>query len=145
MASSADYNNSVFINCPFDKDYMLLFHAIIFTVYRCGFLPVCALAEDDASDTRLDVRDWLYTLSKRKTIPFHPVIQKDYNRFIENLSGLVVKSKLNIIDIPFNDYCQIVEDFISEKYRINNPLPLTNNPIFSTCFARFALLHTASR
>lgn len=50
----ANYKDSVFINCPFDKEYIPLLYAIIFTVYRCGFFPVCALAEDDASDNRLD-------------------------------------------------------------------------------------------
>jgi len=50
----AKYNDKVFINCPFDKDYMPIFQAIVFGVYRCGFYPVCALEEDDGTDNRLD-------------------------------------------------------------------------------------------
>jgi len=48
-----DYNDSVFINCPFDDGYKTLFRAIIFTVYRCGFYPLSALSEDDGTDNRL--------------------------------------------------------------------------------------------
>jgi hypothetical protein len=48
------YALSVFINCPFDNNYKPLFQAIVFTVYRCGFSPQCALQEDDSSDNRID-------------------------------------------------------------------------------------------
>ncbi len=51
--SRLEYDNAVFINCPFDEEYTPLFHAIIFTVYRCGFLPVSALGEDNALENRL--------------------------------------------------------------------------------------------
>jgi len=54
MKEPADYNNSVFVNCPFDDDYQLLFRAMIFTIYRCGFTPKSALAEDDGLDNRID-------------------------------------------------------------------------------------------
>lgn len=47
------YNDAVFINCPFDDDYTPLLHAIVFCIYRCGFIPVTALGEDNALDNRL--------------------------------------------------------------------------------------------
>jgi hypothetical protein len=50
----AGYHDSVFINCPFDDDYMPILRAITFTVYRCGFLPRTALEEDNASHYRLN-------------------------------------------------------------------------------------------
>jgi len=53
MAASG-YNDHIFINCPFDEDYMPLLQAIIYSIYRCGFIPQCALGEDNASDIRLD-------------------------------------------------------------------------------------------
>lgn len=47
-------SNNVFINCPFDDDaYTPIFQAIIFCIYRCGFIPVTALIEDNALDNRL--------------------------------------------------------------------------------------------
>ena len=47
------YNDNVFINCPFDITYKLLFDAIVFAVYDCGFVARCALEEDDGSQIRV--------------------------------------------------------------------------------------------
>ncbi|PSJ47016.1 hypothetical protein C7I36_03610 [Zobellella taiwanensis] len=51
---SSDYEVSVFINCPFDSQYEPLFEAILFTIYKCGLKPRCALEHDDAGETRID-------------------------------------------------------------------------------------------
>ena len=48
------YNDSVFINCPFDEDYKPILYAVMYVVYRCGFYPKTALDEDDGSDNRLN-------------------------------------------------------------------------------------------
>lgn len=48
------YENSVFINCPFDPQYWPLFEAITFSVYDCGFFPRCALEVDDSSQVRIE-------------------------------------------------------------------------------------------
>lgn len=47
------YNDSVFINCPFDAAYTPILRALIFTIYRSGFLPITAMAEDNALENRL--------------------------------------------------------------------------------------------
>lgn len=44
---------AVFINCPFDGAYLPFFHAIVFTVLRCGFKPRCALETVDSGGTRI--------------------------------------------------------------------------------------------
>jgi hypothetical protein len=54
MAESRGYNESVFINCPFDRAYGALFEAIVFTVFDCGFRPRCALETDDGGQFRLE-------------------------------------------------------------------------------------------
>ena len=51
---SANYNDNVFINCPFDSNYKPLFDAMVFAIHDCGFISRCALEEDDASETRID-------------------------------------------------------------------------------------------
>ena len=51
---SPHYNHNVFINCPFDPVYKPLFDAMVFAVLDCGFIPRCALEEDDASQVRID-------------------------------------------------------------------------------------------
>lgn len=52
--SVASYGDFVFINCPFDERYKPIFQAIIFTVYRSGFVPRSALEADDATVNRID-------------------------------------------------------------------------------------------
>lgn len=47
------YENSVFINCPFDPKYKAIFNAIVFGVYDAGFYPRCAFELGDASENRL--------------------------------------------------------------------------------------------
>jgi hypothetical protein len=47
-------NRDVFINCPFDSDYLIFFRAIVFVVIRSGFRARSALETDDASENRFD-------------------------------------------------------------------------------------------
>jgi hypothetical protein len=51
--SSALYQKSVFINCPFDDDYRPIFWALVFTVTACGYSPRCTLEHEDASQVRI--------------------------------------------------------------------------------------------
>lgn len=48
-----DYARNVFINCPFDKEYLTIFHAIVFAVYDCGYIPRCALELGDGGEVRI--------------------------------------------------------------------------------------------
>jgi hypothetical protein len=50
----ATYDNSVFLNCPFDPTYRPLFEAVTFAVYDCGFFPRCALEVEDSSQVRIE-------------------------------------------------------------------------------------------
>lgn len=50
---AAEYEQSVFINCPFDADYAALFEAIVFAVNDAGFRPNCARERLDSSQVRL--------------------------------------------------------------------------------------------
>ncbi len=49
-----EHNGSVFINCPFDGDYQPLFRALVFAVQDYGFMPRCALENDDGSEVRIE-------------------------------------------------------------------------------------------
>jgi hypothetical protein len=51
---TADYERSVFVNCPFDKAYKFLFEAIVFAVHDCGCVARCALEVDDGSEVRIE-------------------------------------------------------------------------------------------
>jgi hypothetical protein len=79
----AGYNDSVFINCPFDDRYVPILRAIVYTIYRCGFLPKTALDEDDGSDNRLSkiirkIRDSRYGIHDLSRIELNAA---DYPRF----------------------------------------------------------------
>ena len=45
---------SVFINCPFDKQYQPIFDATVFCVVACGFEPRCTLELTDAGEVRIE-------------------------------------------------------------------------------------------
>ncbi len=54
MGRRATDADGVFINCPFDSDYLPLLEVIVFTVTACGFVPRCSLAESDGSEVRIE-------------------------------------------------------------------------------------------
>jgi hypothetical protein len=49
----SDYQQNVFLNCPFDPDFRLLLKAIVFTIHDCGFIARSALEADDGSQVRI--------------------------------------------------------------------------------------------
>ncbi|MES3150939.1 hypothetical protein [Sphingomonas faeni] len=53
MANSA-LNNDVFINCPFDAEFLDVFRAIVFAVKACGFMPRTAQDVSDSGQSRID-------------------------------------------------------------------------------------------
>jgi len=53
-ALSAPRDLSVFINCPFDSEYLPLFDAIVFATICCGFLPRCAIESGCTATPRMD-------------------------------------------------------------------------------------------
>lgn len=54
LSSGVTYENSVFINCPFDSQYRPMFEAIVFTVQDLGFAARCATERDDSGEVRLE-------------------------------------------------------------------------------------------
>jgi hypothetical protein len=64
------YADSVFINCPFDDEYLPIFRAIVFTVAACGFVPRCTLEHDDASQVRIEK---IYRLIQQSAFGIHDV------------------------------------------------------------------------
>lgn len=48
------YSGDVFINCPFDADYLPTRDALVFAVLDCRLRPRCALEAYDGGTTRID-------------------------------------------------------------------------------------------
>jgi hypothetical protein len=61
------------------------------------------------------VREWLYTTSKRKTIPTLLALRNAFIEFEDNLPAISDEMGYEINNLPFNDFCKIVEDFIIAK------------------------------
>jgi len=49
----ASYEDSVFINCPFDAAYRVTFNALVFAVHECGYFARSALEIDDSGQVRI--------------------------------------------------------------------------------------------
>lgn len=54
MALPGDYNQNVFLNCPFDRRYRAMLRAIVFAVFDCGFVARSALELVDTGEVRVD-------------------------------------------------------------------------------------------
>jgi hypothetical protein len=52
--AAPQYENSVFVNCPFDDAYHDLFEALVFAIHDCGYIAHCALEVDDGSEARIE-------------------------------------------------------------------------------------------
>jgi len=53
VAQAPRYEDSVFINCPFDQEYERLFQALFFAIHDCGFVARCALEASDSGEARI--------------------------------------------------------------------------------------------
>lgn len=71
-----NYTDNVFINCPFDDNYVHLREAMIFVIFDCGFIPRCALEEDNSGDVRFDKIQKMISESK---YGIHDISRTDLN------------------------------------------------------------------
>jgi hypothetical protein len=51
---AAEYEDSVFVNVPFDRKYSRLSDALVFSVHDCGFIARSALEVDDSGQARVE-------------------------------------------------------------------------------------------
>lgn len=49
-----NFENNIFINCPFDLEYNTLLRPLLFTIIYCGLNPRIALERFDSSEIRFD-------------------------------------------------------------------------------------------
>jgi len=49
-----DYDRKVFINCPYSSDHQELLRAMIFVIFRLGFIPCIASQQSDSGELRID-------------------------------------------------------------------------------------------
>jgi hypothetical protein len=54
MPLKGDFDSQVFVNCPFDEDYLSLLRPLLFTVLYLGFVPRIASERLDSGENRID-------------------------------------------------------------------------------------------
>lgn len=68
MAGAAgDFDKNVFINCPYDKQYLRLLRPLLFTIVSLGFRPRIASERSDSLESRMEkicalIRESRYTI-----------------------------------------------------------------------------------
>ena len=53
-AGSPRFEHCVYVNCPFDDEFLPLLHAILFAIHDCGFVARIAVEDEGSNETRLD-------------------------------------------------------------------------------------------
>jgi hypothetical protein len=48
------FERCVFVNCPFDDDFLPILHAMLFAIHDCGFVARIAVEDAGTNETRLD-------------------------------------------------------------------------------------------
>jgi hypothetical protein len=71
------YNNSVFLNVPFDRSYKRLFEAAIFTIHDCGFVARSAKEDEDSSTPRVEK---IYELIQESKYGIHDISRVTLDR-----------------------------------------------------------------
>jgi len=71
------YEDSVFLNCPFDDQYDPLFKAIVFTIFDCGFVIRCTLEDTDSGPTRIEK---IYRMIQNSKYGIHDISRTELDR-----------------------------------------------------------------
>jgi hypothetical protein len=82
------YARQVFINCPFDGDYLPLMRAIVFVLKACDYVPRCALEADSATEVRVEK---ILRIIRECGLSIHDISRTQPDR----------KSKLPRFNMPF--------------------------------------------
>lgn len=114
----SNYAIDVFINCPFDSEYKVLFDAIVFTIFWCGFRARCVLELGNAAQVRIEK---IFNIIAECKYGLHDVSQTSLDRKTNlprfNMPfelGLFLAAKRFGIGRQKNKVCLIMD---SKRYR----------------------------
>lgn len=138
MPKKPPYAKSVFVNCPFDKEYLPLFEATIFVIHSLGFLPRCSREIDDGgvrinkiikiiSECQYGIHDLCRTeIDPHTKLPrFNVPLELGIDMGCRYLGGKLHAEKLHLImdRTPFR-YRKLISDLAG-----NDPWAHNNNPL----------------
>jgi hypothetical protein len=117
-SSPDDFSKNVFVNCPFDKDYLSLLRPLLFTVVYLGFKPRIALESKNSGAPRIEkivaqIRESMYAIHDLSRIQ----ARKKGEFFRLNMPfelGLDVGCRLYSADRKKHKKCLILE---AERFR----------------------------
>lgn len=133
MNSNNDFSKNVFINCPFDDQYIPLLKSILFTIIYLGFTPRIALERFDSGEARINK---IIDLIKASKFSIHDLSRikssKKSEYFRLNMSfelGVDIGCRIFKDGQTKNKKCLILE---KEKYQYQKALSdLSNSDIKS--------------
>jgi hypothetical protein len=67
------------------------------------------------------VRNWLRTVSARRTIPSSSIIWKRYQNFMKDLPETARECHLAVEDLIFNDYTLVIEEWLKTNASYLSP------------------------
>lgn len=97
-----EYEQNVFINCPFDAGYSSIFEAIVFAVNDAGFRPKCARERLDSSQ-----------VSPSESIPGGAAIYARYEAFRSDLPDICAELNLEVGDLTFADFSYTIARWLN--------------------------------
>lgn len=104
---------SVFVNCPFDRDYKDLFNALVFGIHDCGFYVRCAL-EIHTGQLRFQT---ICNLIRACRYGIHDLSRMHYEQFLNALPDICKDRRLgrDHRSLPFPDCVYLVEGWLLEN------------------------------
>ncbi len=134
------FERCVFVNCPFDDEYLQLLHAMVFTIHDCGFIARLAVEDTGAGEMRIDkivriISESCYSIhdisrvevsetSKlpRFNMPFEAGLAMGAFRFAQPVVGKPRRDFLLLDAVPFRDK-QTLSDLSGQDPKIHGGEP----------------------
>jgi len=98
-----EFDRHVFINCPFDREYVPIFEAVVF---------------EHSNDPRIAVarvRDWLRSESEASTMPGGAAIYDRYVRFRGELPEVARELRLDVHNLTFADFSRTIAMWLEQN------------------------------
>lgn len=157
------FSRSVFVNCPFDSEYLPLLRPLLFTVIYVGFVPRLASERSDSGENRIDkicalVRESQYSVHdlsrlrsseagelSRMNMPFELGIEYGCRRFG---SQPLTRKRCLVLEKDRHEFQKAISDLagIDIKHHDNEPSEVVRavrNWFVETVRLRY--VHSASR
>ena len=150
VSKPPDYDNRVFLNCPFDAKFKPLFDAIVFTIHDLGFQARHALIEWDhhmgildsvqyqhnasisdlaGLDTKVHEDDPVKAIScvrdflrkkSARTLPGAKYVAERYLAFQDTLAVAAKKNKVKLRELKSWSYANDLQDLMA-RWILQNP------------------------